>query len=130
MNDKKNIDRLFQEKFKNFEVTPDESVWEKIKAHQEKDRKRVFALPFWYRAAGIAASIALLLGIGYVSLNNQEVIEENTIVVTPTDTEENKTESLINTNQDFKDSKEASKEDVMIVTNDRPNTLDKKLQNT
>lgn len=129
MNDKKNIDRLFQEKFKNFEVTPDESVWEKIKAHQEKDRKRAFALPFWYRTAGIAASIALLLGIGYVSLNNQEVIDKNTIVVSPTDPNENKTESLTDPNQKLKNSQEASKEDVMVVTNDQPN-LDKKLQNT
>lgn len=66
MNDKKNIDRLFQEKFKNFEATPDDAVWKKIQAHQNKDRKRVLVIPFWYRIAGVAALIAIILTVGSV----------------------------------------------------------------
>jgi hypothetical protein len=38
MNDKKNIDRLFQETFKDFEVTPDAAVWERLEA-QLKEKK-------------------------------------------------------------------------------------------
>ena len=30
MNDKKNIDRFFQERFKDFEMYPNEQVWENI----------------------------------------------------------------------------------------------------
>ncbi len=86
MNDKKNIDRLFQEKFKNFEVTPDDAVWEKIKVRQEKGRKRVVLLPFWYKVAGVAASIVLILSIGYVSFNEYTTAEE-TIVTNTNDTE-------------------------------------------
>ncbi len=73
MNDKKNIDRLFQEKFKDFEVTPDEAVWEKIKARQNK--KRALILPFWYRAAGVAALIAVIFTIGYFSQSTNPTTE-------------------------------------------------------
>ncbi|GGX29878.1 hypothetical protein [Aquimarina muelleri] len=83
MNDKKNIDRLFQEKFKDFEISPNEIVWEKIKASQKKEKKRVFLLPFWYRAAGIAALIVIIFSLGN-SLNN--IPKQNTIVIN-TDTQ-------------------------------------------
>lgn len=69
MSEKKNIERLFQEKFKDFEVTPDPMVWESIASKLEKkeDKKRIF--PFWFnaKAAGIAA--ALVLGFFVVNLN-------------------------------------------------------------
>ena len=32
MSDKKHIDRLFQEGFKDFEATPSDAVWENIEA--------------------------------------------------------------------------------------------------
>ncbi len=67
MNDKKNIDRLFQEKFKDFEATPNEAVWEKIKARQHQKKKQVVFLPFWYRAAGVAALLAVIFTIAYYS---------------------------------------------------------------
>ncbi|WP_378180586.1 hypothetical protein [Aquimarina sp. SS2-1] len=79
MSDKKNIDRLFQEKFKNFEVTPDDAVWKKIQARKNKDRKRVILLPFWYRVAGVAALIAVILSVGSVLLTDNTKID--TIVV-------------------------------------------------
>ncbi|SHI92023.1 outer membrane beta-barrel protein [Aquimarina spongiae] len=71
MSDKKNIDRLFQEKFKDFDVTPDESVWEKIKARKDDDRKRAFILPLWYKVGGVAAVAAILIAIGYFSLTER-----------------------------------------------------------
>ncbi len=80
MSDKKNIDRLFQEKFKNFEVAPDDAVWKKIQARKSKDHKRVVIVPFWYRIAGIAALIAIVLSIGYVIIPDN--ITQNTIVDT------------------------------------------------
>lgn len=68
MTDKKNIERLFQEKFKDFEVNPAPEAWENIAARLEKkeDKKRVF--PFWFnaKAAGIAAALVL----GFFGLNN------------------------------------------------------------
>jgi hypothetical protein len=36
MNDKKNIDRLFQERFKDFESEPNEQVWANIQLALKK----------------------------------------------------------------------------------------------
>lgn len=60
MKERKNLDRLFQEKFKDFERNPDEQVWKNIEAalHQKKKRR---VIPIWFRAAGVAA--VLLLGL-------------------------------------------------------------------
>ncbi len=59
MEEKKHIDRLYQEKFKDFEATPREMVWKNISSRlQEKERKRSI-VPIWYRIAGVAAVLAL-----------------------------------------------------------------------
>jgi len=70
MSDKKHIDRLFQEKLKDFEVTPSDSVWESIEKelHQKKRKRRV--IPLWWQMAGVAAFLALLFTIGYSVFNN------------------------------------------------------------
>lgn len=65
MKDKKNIDRLFQERFKDFEVFPKEKVWKNIKRElQSRKKRRVIVLPFWSKIAGVAAVIAILMLIG------------------------------------------------------------------
>jgi len=60
MSERKNIDKLFQEKFKDFEVAPSDDVWPYLenKLKEKKDRK---VIPFWWKLSGIAA--ALLLGL-------------------------------------------------------------------
>lgn len=65
MNERKNIDRLYQEKFKDFEATPNEVVWRSISAKlREKEQKKPFVSPLWSRMAGIAAVLAIILLIG------------------------------------------------------------------
>ena len=46
MNEKKNIDRLFQERFKDFEAIPNDKVWNKIHdaLHEKKKKKVIFIL--------------------------------------------------------------------------------------
>jgi len=63
MKQKKNIDRLFQEKFKNFEAHPSDQVWQNIVAakKEKEDRKLI---PIWWRLGGIAALLLLLITIG------------------------------------------------------------------
>lgn len=59
MNDKKNIDRLFQERFKDFESAPSELAWANIQlALKEKEKKRKM-IPFWMKTSGIAATLLL-----------------------------------------------------------------------
>ena len=87
MSDKKNIDRVFQEAFKDFEVKPNDAVWNNIesKLNQKKKKRRV--IPVWWRYAGVAALLLLFLTIGNhffgtsdaVTPSNQVVDTENVI---------------------------------------------------
>lgn len=65
MEEKKYIDRLYQEKFKDFEASPREEIWQKIsvKLQQEKKEKSIL-LPFWKRTAGVAAILSLFIFLG------------------------------------------------------------------
>ena len=42
MSEKKHIDRLFQEKFKYFEVSPEDKVWDNIEAKLKEKKKNRF----------------------------------------------------------------------------------------
>lgn len=73
MGNKKNIDRLFQEKFKDFEVFPERDLWSGIEAKLDNasdeaagiaDRRKKTVPVLWWRLGGIAAAIALLLTAG------------------------------------------------------------------
>ncbi len=82
MEERKHIDRLYQEKFKDFEATPREAVWNNISSRlQKKERKRRI-LPIWYRIAGVAAVLALFFNFASdflkntLSLNNTIVTSE------------------------------------------------------
>ncbi|PHQ30800.1 outer membrane beta-barrel protein [Leeuwenhoekiella nanhaiensis] len=69
MKEKKNIDRLFQEKFKDFEAQPGPHVWESIAAREKQKRKRV--IPLWMKLGGVAAVLALLLFAGNFVFDTQ-----------------------------------------------------------
>jgi predicted nucleotidyltransferase len=60
MKNNKNIDRLFQEKFKDFETEPNKQTWTKIQLGL-KEKKQRKIIPFWLKYTGIAA--AFLFGI-------------------------------------------------------------------
>ena len=83
MSDKKNIDRLFQEKFKDFEVTPDKSVWKSIQADLKKKKKERRIIPLWWKLSGIAAGIILLIAIGSYFTKDSESTLPETLVETP-----------------------------------------------
>ncbi|QIH38993.1 hypothetical protein G7A72_09325 [Flavobacterium sp. Sr18] len=82
MNDKKNIDRFFQERFKDFEMSPNEQVWENIQTELKKERKKRKVIPFWIKFPGIAAAFLLCL-FALNSLLNNNPDSQNGIVVSP-----------------------------------------------
>ena len=45
--ERKNIDRLFQEKFKDFEVHPPEETWNAIEAKLNKKEKKRILINFY-----------------------------------------------------------------------------------
>ncbi|MFK5973771.1 MAG: outer membrane beta-barrel protein [Flavobacteriaceae bacterium] len=57
---KKNLDKLFQEKFTNFSAVPDNAVWQRIEASLDKKKKNRIT-PLWWKLGGIAALLAILL---------------------------------------------------------------------
>ncbi|EZH72442.1 hypothetical protein ATO12_23625 [Aquimarina atlantica] len=125
MSDKKNIDRLFQEKFKDFEVIPDEIVWEKIKARQNKNKKRVFLIPFWYRVAGVAALIALIFGISSLPFNTNDLQQNDTI--TDSDTQNIIEHTETTPNKQVK----SPTEDVIVISEEKEtNPTNQKPKNT
>ena len=79
MKSKKNIDRLFQERFKDFESAPNDQTWSVIQARLEKKKhKRV--IPIWIKYSGIAA--AFLLGIFLLNtLYELNIATKNNIVI-------------------------------------------------
>lgn len=76
MSEKKNIERLFQEKFKDFEAIPEPKVWDNIEDALKKKRKRR-VIPLWWRLSGVAAIllIGFMVGDGMMSSNSGNSIE-------------------------------------------------------
>lgn len=64
MKDRRNIDDLFQEGFEQFEATPPADMWDRIEARMKKEDDDRKVIPIWWRYAGVAALIALLLTTG------------------------------------------------------------------
>ena len=88
MKDKKNIDRLFQEKFKDFDVSPKDHIWEGIehRLHPKKKKRRV--IPIWWSVGGIAAALVLMFAVGNTIFNSKD-----NIVPIIVDTKDSNTES-------------------------------------
>jgi len=89
MEDKKHIDRLFQEKLKDFEVFPDTEVWKNIEQQLVKKKKRrVF--PLWLRF-GSAAAVLLLISSSIFFNNTTKstsTIPETNSIITNVDTDD------------------------------------------
>jgi len=71
MSDKKHIDRLFQEGFKDFEAQPSNAVWKNIELKLNEKKKKRRILPIWWRYAGAAALLLLFLGLGGLFFNSE-----------------------------------------------------------
>lgn len=83
MKEQKNIERLFQEKFKDFEVTPPQGSWDVIASRLNEKKKKKKVIPFWFQLSGIAASLIIVgtLIWNYQSENDVLIQDSNNIVV-------------------------------------------------
>jgi hypothetical protein len=121
----KNIERLFQEKFKDFEVSPPDFVWENIQEKLNPKEKKRRVIPFWFKTAGIAASFVAIVSVVFFNTNDtfkNTNSKTNNAVVSSEITKENNTSnqngnknnsSKANTNQNKSNSD---------VTNELENT--------
>ena len=111
MSDKKHIDRLFQEKLKDFEAVPNDAIWESIelKLHEKKRKRQV--IPIWWQIAGVAAVLALLFTIGNQVFNNS--LDKNN-TVQPIVNIENKDDST-DSSKELNNSSNNQNENVVIT---------------
>lgn len=79
-----NIDKLFQEKLKSLEVTPNGSVWNNIESKLKKKKKKV--LPIWWFTTGVAALLVFGLFLFPFSDNENTFDKKDTnIIITESD---------------------------------------------
>ncbi|RKE98885.1 hypothetical protein [Ichthyenterobacterium magnum] len=106
MSDKKHIDRLFQEKLKNFEASPNDAVWDNIEKELHKDKRKRRVIPIWWKLAGVAAILALLFTVGSTFFNDSSnnTIQTNPIVNTENsnlDTQISNTDNVKNPSEEL-----------------------------
>ena len=96
MEDKKHIDRLFQENLKDYEVFPDSSVWKNIEQQLVKKKKRR-VIPLWLRLGATAATLLILISSGIWFFKTDEPLQNgpdtNSII---TDVDSNNQKNNIN----------------------------------
>lgn len=109
MKEKKNIERLFQEKFKDFEAMPPQDAWSNIEARLENKKKKRRVIPFWFKASGVAA--VLVIGIWLYNQNKfnafDNKIENNNNSVVESDEKNQNSQENINNKIDSKSSFES-----------------------
>ncbi|WP_228853176.1 hypothetical protein [Aegicerativicinus sediminis] len=109
MKDKKHLDRIFQERLKDFEETPDPKVWGSIQnTLHKKDRDRK-VIPLWWKISGIAAGFLLLISLGTFLLDNNSNTEQPAIQITESE--------IINTSE-IEDTVTNVKKDITITAID------------
>lgn len=82
MRDLKNIDRLFQENLKDFEVSPPSKTWNAIEKQLAKPSEKRH-IPIWVKISSIAALFTLLFSVGtiyFLPSNNltKNLLQKNT----------------------------------------------------
>ena len=124
MKDNKNIERLFQEKFKDFEALPPQDSWDIIASRLNEKKKKKRIVPIWFQFSGIAASLFIIGALiwNFSGENNStEIQNSNNTIVNTEDAKGNSNNSNI-----------TSPNNEAIVSDSKSNeeSLDKKSNNS
>ena len=108
MRDLKNIDRLFQENLKDFEVSPPNRAWNAIEKQLVKPSKKRH-IPIWVKISSIAALLMLFFSVGTIyflpsSNLSKNILPVNNKLPKVLDEKDNKTISIKTTNKTSIDS--------------------------
>jgi outer membrane protein with beta-barrel domain len=122
MSEKSNIDRLFQEKFKDFEAVPSDKVWASIQNRMDMKDKKTTLLPFWLRLCSFSAvfligfSVATTFIAGPFGITNPFTTteESNSSTEEATVTDKNQESKNNNVSDSFEN---ISKENDAVVSN-------------
>ena len=127
--EKNNLEKLYQEKLKDFREIPDENVWESISASLDKKKKKR-VIPIWWKLGGVAALLALLFYVvnpfeGTISNNqttgiekptNEKLKDVNDIEKLSDDTNNNQSEGVVV--EASENNENTVVEDVQLTTTD------------
>jgi len=84
MEDKKNIDRLFQERFKNFEAKAPDAAWNNIASKLDQKKARPVIAPLWWKLAGVAAVMAVIFSV-FLWNSDEQVTNESYVIENPSE---------------------------------------------
>ena len=124
MKDNKNIERLFQEKFKDFEALPPQDSWDIIASRLNEKKKKKRILPIWFQFSGIAASLFIIGSLIWNfsgESNTTEVPNSNNTIVNTEDSKGNSNNSNITS---------PNKEAIVYDSQSNEENLDKKSNNS
>ncbi|PTX45091.1 hypothetical protein C8P64_1081 [Christiangramia gaetbulicola] len=97
MKERKNIDRIYQEKFKDFEREPSDKVWENISNRlDKKEEKKPFIIPLWMKMGSVAAVLAIIVA-SLLFTNNENPLSGEPEVVFENPDEASDNQDTINT---------------------------------
>lgn len=123
MKENKNLDKLFQDKFKSLDYPPQEIVWKNIE-EQLKEKKKKRVIPFWWKLSGVAAVFVLGLGLYTVffdnnNSSNNSVVDSNnnSIISTNPDSKNESKDGTIKNNNDAVVIKESNSKNSVIESN-------------
>ena len=124
MKDNKNIERLFQEKFKDFEALPPQDSWDIIASRLNEKKKKKRILPIWFEFSGIAASLFIIGSLIWNfsgESNTTEVPNSNNTIVNTEDSKGNSNNSNITS---------PNNEAIVYDSQSNEENLDKKSNNS
>lgn len=123
-NNKKHIDRLFQEGLKNFEATPSHSVWENVSQQLLTNEKQRKVIPLWMKFTAIAAGLLLLftLGNNLFFKDNNSTPEINETIVDNESQNKQETNKSLDSNTNNLDQKANTKD--LANEDNKPNESD------
>lgn len=90
MSEEKNIDKLFKEQLKDFEMAPEDAVWKHIEAELDKDKRKRRVIPMWWKYGGVAAALLVLIAITNSFINtaskgiDTEIVDTEKTIKQPT----------------------------------------------
>lgn len=123
MKNKKDIGRLFQERFKDFEETPNDLVWNTIeeKLRKKEDKKPI--IPLWWKLSGVAALFVIGV-LFYQNLTATKVTNEVNEFVFEKD--KNSTKNILSPKDEVKNSIKNEEKIVFEKENSTQNSFNNK----